>query len=76
MIETKSISLSGSEKLSWEDIDEYANKHGFSTTSGFTQHVFEKEILGVKTKIKEILTYVMFLLILVMMALTLLLILR
>ena len=76
MTDTKTISMDGSEELDWDDIDEYAQKHGFSTTSGFTQYVFEKEILGVKTKIKDVINYVMLLLLMVMILLTLLLVLR
>ncbi|GAG13589.1 unnamed protein product, partial [marine sediment metagenome] len=43
----------------------------FNTTSGFIQYLAEKEILGLKTKIKNMLTYVMLLVIMVMVLLML-----
>ena len=76
MKDTRTISMQGSEQLSWDDVDEYAQKHGFTTTSGFTQYALEKEILGVKTKIKDKLTYIMVLLLMALTFMTFSLILR
>ena len=76
MRDTKTISMEGSEQLDWDDIDKYAQKHGFNTTSSFSQYVFEKEILGVKTKIKDKLTYIIILMIIVMIMMMMLLLIR
>jgi hypothetical protein len=61
MTETKTISLAGSEKLDWEDIENYARKNGFKTTSGFTQYLYEKEICGLRRKTKDTINYIMLL---------------
>ena len=71
MKDTRTISLAGSNELYWDDIDEYAQKHGFKTTSGFIQYLAEKEILGIKTKIKDKITYILLLVILGMLTLML-----
>ena len=71
VIDTKSVSLAGSDELFWEDVENYSRKHGFTTTSGFIQYLLEKEILGFKTKIKDVINYVMLLTIMVMVLLML-----
>ena len=76
MSETKTISLDGSDALLWDDVDKYARKKGFKTTSGLIQYLLERELLGVKTKIKDQITYILLLLMIGMIALTLLLALR
>lgn len=62
--------------LSLDEIDEYADKYNFKSRSELIRYLLEKEILGVKTKIKDVVTYVMFLMIIAMIMLTLLLVLR
>lgn len=76
MSETKTISLAGSNNLYWEDVDDYARKHGFTTTASFVQYALEKEILGFKTKLKDIINYVMLLAVMGMILLMLSLLLR
>lgn len=76
MSEIKTISLDGSDDLFWDDIDKYARKKGFTTTSGFMQYLLEKEILGIKTKFKDKITYILLLLMLSMISLMILLVLR
>ena len=71
MSETKTISLDGSETLMWEDVDKYAHEKGFKTTSGFIQYLLEKDMFGIKYKVKDIITYVMFLTIIAMISLML-----
>lgn len=71
MGETKTISLDGSDELYWEDVEKYSRKHGFTTTSGFIQYLLEKEIFGFKTKIRDVINYVMLLMIMVMILLIL-----
>lgn len=73
MRDIRTISMEGSEKLSWNDIDEHAKKHGFSTTSSFVQYLAEKEILGFKTKFKDIINYIILLAIMMLILLMLLL---
>lgn len=72
MSETKTISLAGSDELFWEDVEDYSRKHGFTTTSGYIQYLLERDILGFKTKVSGVITYVMLLMIMVMMLLMLL----
>ena len=62
--------------LSLDEIDEYANKHGFKSRSELTRYLLEKEILGVKTKIKDKLTYITILMLMAMISLMLLLLVR
>jgi len=76
MEDKKTISMQGSEQLSWDDIDEYAKKHGFNTPSGFIQYITEKGILGVKTKFKEKILYIILILMIAMMTMSFLLIIR
>lgn len=71
MGETKTISLDGSDELYWEDVEKYSKKHGFTTTAGFIQYLLEKEMLGFKTKIKDVITYILLLIIMVMVLLIL-----
>ena len=71
MSETKTISLDGSDELLWDDVDRYARKRGFKTTAGLVQYLLEREMFGFKTKIKDIITYIMFLVIMVMILLLL-----
>jgi len=74
MSETKTISLAGSDELYWEDVEDYSKNKGFTTTSGFIQYLLEKEILGLKTKFKDKITYIMLLLMIAMMTMMLMLI--
>ena len=76
MSETKTVSLAGSDELFWEDVEDYSRKHGFTTTSGFIQYLLKREILGFKTKIKDVINYVMLLAIMMMISLMLMLTLR
>lgn len=76
MSETKTISLAGSEEIFWEDVDKYARKNGFTTTAGFIQYLLEKELLGLKTRFKDKLTYIMILLLIAMTFMTFLLVIR
>jgi len=71
MSETKTISLDGSDTLFWEDVDIYARNHGFKTTAGLIQYLLEREMFGKKRKIKDILSYVLLLIIIAMMSLML-----
>jgi len=52
-----------------EDIDDYAANHGFKSRSELIRYLLEKEILGVKNKIKDKLTYVLLLLMIAMIVL-------
>jgi len=72
MTETKTISLVGSDELFWEDVEKHSRKHGFKTTSGYIQYLLERDMLGVKTKIRDVITYIMLLLIMAMILLMLL----
>ena len=76
MSETKTISLAGSDGLYWEDVDKHAKKQGYTTTSSYIQYLLEKDILGIKAKVKDKITYIILFLILAMMTLTTILILR
>ena len=76
MRDSRTISMEGSEQLSWDDIDEYANKHGFNTTSGYIQYITEKEILGIRTKVKDMLNYALLLMIIAVVVMMLILLLR
>ena len=66
MSDTKTVSLAGSDELFWEDVEDHSRKHGFTTTSGYIQYLLEKDILGIRTKIHDILLYVMLMVIIVM----------
>ena len=69
MGETKTISLDGSDELYWEDVDKYARRKGFKTTAGFIQYLLEREMFGFKTKIKDILTYIIIMMLFVIILL-------
>ena len=71
MQDSMTISMAGSSELSWDDIDNYSQKKGFKTTAGFIQYLCEKEILGFKTKTKDIIVYIMLMIIMVMILLLL-----
>lgn len=73
MSETKTISLDGSDGLSWEDVENYAKNHGFKTTAGFIQYILEKEIFGMKTKLKDKITYIILFLMLALITMTMML---
>ena len=72
----RSISMGGSDVLSWDYIDKYAKEHGFTTTSGFIQYAMEKEIYGYKTRIKDKIVYITMLLMLAMCAMLILILIR
>ena len=71
MLDTKTVSLAGSDELFWEDVEDYAKKHGFTTTSGYIQYLLEKDVLGIRKKVQGIIVYIMLMLIIVMILLML-----
>lgn len=73
MSETKTISLVGSDELYWEDVEKYSRKHGFKTTSGYVQYLLERDMLGFKTKFKDIINYIILLGVMMLVLLMLLL---
>ena len=52
-----------SSQLTSDDVETYAKKHGFKSKSEFVRYLLEKEILGLKTKIDDIITYILVLMI-------------
>ena len=52
--------------LSIDEIDEYVRKSSFNSRSELIRYLLEKQILGIRTKIQDILLYVMLMVIIVM----------
>jgi len=44
------------------EVEKYARNHGFKSRSEFIRYLIEKEMLGFKTKLRDIVTYISLLL--------------